>query len=269
MKKLDSAYHISRGMRLLPVIALHALFDAELEVAFHKGRHLGDGLFENGAVFGRELREHPVTQVEFRGALAHAEADARELVAHVLDDVPKPVLAAVTAVLAAADAAHVQVDIVAEDEQMVGLHLVPGHQGLHGFAREVHVRLRLGKQAFLPRDVHLHGERLVFAFPVLVRVGQLFDSHEARVVVGVGILSTRISETDDDVHRGSRKLDVGGNIEKDERRKTKDERRERRVVRGAGSRVRGTRFELRGTGSRVRKKKEPACTGQTGSIPIA
>ena len=200
MKKLDSAYHIPRGVWLFPVVPFHALLDAELEVAFHKRRNLGDGLVKDGAVLGRELREHPVTQVEFRRALAHAKADARELVAHVLDNVPKSVLPAVAAILTATDAAYIQINVVTEDEQVVGLHLVPRHQGLHCLAREVHVSLRFCKQAFLTRDVHLHGERLVFAFPVLVRVGQLFDSHEARVVVGVGILSTRISETDDDIH---------------------------------------------------------------------
>lgn len=187
-------------MRLFPVVAFHALFDAELEVAFHESRDLGDGLVKDGAVFGRELGQHPVAQVEFRRALAHTKTDARELVAHVLDDVAEAVLPAVAAVLAATDAAYVQINVVAEDEQVVGLHLVPRHQGLHGLAREVHVSLRFCKQAFLARDVHLHGERLVFAFPVLVRVGEFFDRHEARVVVGVGILRTRISETDDDVH---------------------------------------------------------------------
>ena len=203
MKKLDSAYHISRGMRLLPVVAFHALFDAKFEVAFHKCRDLGDGLVKYEAIFGRELGQHPVAQVKFRRALSHTKTDARELVAHVFNDVPKSVLPAVAAVLAATDAAYVQINVVAEDEQMVGLHLVPRHQCLYSLAREVHVSLRFCKQAFLPRDVHLHGERLVFAFPVLVRVGKLFDSHEARVVVGVGILRTRISETDDDIHRGS------------------------------------------------------------------
>ena len=200
MKKTASAYHIPRGMWLLPVVAFHALFDAELEVAFHESGDLGDGLVKDGAVFGRELGQHPVAQVEFRRALAHTKTDARELVAHVLDDVPKPGLSAVAAVLAATDAAYVQINVVAEDEQVVGLHLVPRHQCLYCLAREVHVSLRFCKQAFLACDVHLHGERLVFAFPVLVRVGEFFDRHEARVVVGVGILRTRISETDDDVH---------------------------------------------------------------------
>lgn len=185
---------------LFAVIAFHALFDAELEVAFHECGDLGDGLFEYGTVFGRELRQDPVAKVKFRRTLAHAEADTRELVAHVLDDVAEPVLATVTAVLAATNTAYIQINVVAEDQQVIHLHLVPGHQSLHGFAREVHIRLRLSEQAFLARNVHLHGERLVFAFPVLVRVGQLFDSHKARIVVSVRVLSTRISETDYNVH---------------------------------------------------------------------
>ena len=200
MKKVATAYHIPRGVWLFSVVPFHALFDAELEVAFHKCRDLGDGLVKYGAIFGRELGQHPVAQVKFRRALSHAKTDARELVAHVFNDVPKSILPAVAAILAATDAAYVQINVVAEDKQVVGLHLVPRHQGLYCLAREVHVSLRFCKQAFLACDVHLHGERLVFAFPVLVRVGEFFDSHEARVVVGVGILRTRISETDDDVH---------------------------------------------------------------------
>lgn len=185
---------------LFAIVAFHALFDAELEVAFHKRGHFCNGLVKDGTVFGRELGQHPVAQVEFRRTLAHAKADARELVAYVLNNVTEPVLAAVTAVLAATDTAYIQINVVAEYEQVVRFHLVPCHQGLHGLAREVHVRLRLSEQAFLARDIHLHSERLVLAFPVLVRVGQLFDSHKARIVVSVRVLSTRISETDYNVH---------------------------------------------------------------------
>ena len=85
-------------------------------------------------------------------------------------------------------------------KQMIDLDFVPSHQRLHSLAREVHVSLRFHKQAFLASNVHLHGQRLVFAFPVLVRVSQFFNRHKARVVVSVSVLSTRISKTDDDVH---------------------------------------------------------------------
>ena len=185
---------------LFSIIPFHALFDAELEVAFHEGRNLGNRLFKDRTVLGRELRQDPVTEVKLGRALAHPEADARELVAHVLDDIPEPVLTTVTAVLTATDAAYVQINVVAKDQQVVGLDLVPGHECLNRFAGKVHERLRLCEQALLARDVHLHGERLVLALPVLVRVGKLFDCHEARVVVRVRVLSTRISETYDDVH---------------------------------------------------------------------
>ena len=168
---------------LFAVIPFHALFDAELEVAFDKRRHLCNGLFEYGAVFGRELRQDPVAKVKFRGALAHAKTDSRELVAHVLDDVAEPVLAAVTTVLAATDTAYIQINVIAENEQMIDLHLIPGHECLHGLARQVHISLRFNKQAFFTRDVHLHGKRLVFAFPVLAWIGQLFDRHKARIMM--------------------------------------------------------------------------------------
>ena len=168
---------------LFAVIPFHALFDAELEVAFDKRRHLCNGLFEYGAVFGRELRQDPVAKVKFRGALAHAKTDSRELVAHVLDDVAEPVLAAVTTVLAATDTAYIQINVIAENEQVIRFYLVPSHQGLHCFARQVHVGLRFCQQAFLARDVHLHGKRLVFAFPVLAWIGQLFDRHKARIMM--------------------------------------------------------------------------------------
>ena len=185
---------------LLSIIPFHALFDAKLEVAFHECGDLRNRLVKGGAVLGRELGQHPVTEVELGRALAYPETDARELVADMLDDVPEPVLTAVTAVRTATDTAYVQINVITKNQQMVGLDLVPGHECLNRFAGKVHERLRLCEQALLARDVHLHGERLVLALPVLVRVGKLFDCHEARVVVRVGVLSTRISETYDDVH---------------------------------------------------------------------
>ena len=191
------ALHIAAS---LAVIAFHTLFDTELEVAFHEGGDFCNRLVEFRTVFRRKLRQNPIAEVEFRRAFAHTKADARELVAYVLNDIAQPVLAAVTAVLAATDAAHVQIDIVAEHQQVIDLDFVPRHQRLYRFAREVHVRLRLDKEAFLPRDVHLHGERLVFAFPVLARISELFDRHETGVMVRIRILRTGISETNDKIH---------------------------------------------------------------------
>ena len=185
---------------LFAVVAFHALFDAELEVAFYKGRDLGNGLVKGRAVFGRELRQHPVAQVILGRALTYAEADSRELVTHMLNDIAESVLATVTTILAATDSAYVQINVIAENEKMVYLHLVPSHERLNRFSRQIHISLRLCQQAFFAYDVHLHGERLMFAFPVLVRVSQFFNRHKARVVVSVSVLSTRISKTDDDVH---------------------------------------------------------------------
>ena len=118
----------------------------------------------------------------------------------MLDDVAKPVLAAMTAVCTTTDTPHIQINIIAKHEQMIDLDLVPRHQRLHRLTGEVHVRLRLDKQAFLACNVHLHGERLVLAFPVLARVSKLFDRHKTGIVVRVRILRTGISETNDKIH---------------------------------------------------------------------
>ena len=118
----------------------------------------------------------------------------------MLDDVAQPILTAVATILAATDAAHIQVYIIAKDQKMVGFHLVPGHQSLHGFARQVHVGLGLCQENFLPRNVYLHRQSLMFRFPILVGACKHVESHKAGIVMRILVLRTRISKTYNNIH---------------------------------------------------------------------
>ena len=103
-----------------------------------------------------------------------------------------------------ADAAGVQVELVVDDEQLLGRHLVLAAELGDGAAARVHVVLRHGEHDLahaLPAphadDGHL-GAALALPIAGAQAAPELLDGAKSRVVACVLVLLARVSETRDE-----------------------------------------------------------------------
>ena len=101
-----------------------------------------------------------------------------------------------------AQPARVQVHVVIDDDEILGLDLVPVHQLDDGLAREVHVGLRRGEHHTLPADGALPHQRLAAQLgDGDVQLGAQHAQHvKAHVVAGVLVFFIGIAKAHDDIH---------------------------------------------------------------------
>ena len=190
----------------LAVADLHSpvkvILDEPLDALAGDGEE-GSELFQLG---GGEGGQHPVLHVIVGvGLLAHAEADAGELIrAQLVDDAPQSPLASVGAFSAHPHAAYVQAHVVRANDDMVGGDLVELGGGGHSLSRGVHVGLgthdqhsRAGDGGLAYQSVEL---RAVGGTAVLLAKG--VQKEEARVVTGQGVLLAWVAQTHQNVGNG-------------------------------------------------------------------
>ena len=162
----------------------------------HIDLFIDDGLFR-----GFPLAEHEVDLATFRIVVAQAEAQAAEYVgAQLLDDVGEAVVAAVGTLLAHAQRAERQGDVVVHHEEVLNRNLLLLEPVFHSFSAEVHVSCRLDDEQGLAFVSQLRGlceaARSERAFEVF---GQTVGNLEADVVARFVVFSADVSETSDEI----------------------------------------------------------------------
>ena len=99
-----------------------------------------------------------------------------------------------------------EIELVVDDDDLLGLHAVAAGEQPDGLARVVHVRERDRERDALPLDAHLVDPRPLLALLQLGAVPLREQLHDLRtdVVARPRVLLTGIAETDDEqVGRGS------------------------------------------------------------------
>ena len=133
---------------------------------------------------------------------ADADLDARKFVrAAEIDDIFDTVLTAVGAFAADAELADVEVDVVAQDDDLLGRELVEAHRLSDRLTAEVHKGRRLHQEASVPRDGRFADGRLELdaVDPDAEVIGKIVQRDKARVMAGVLIPAPRIAQPDDQV----------------------------------------------------------------------
>ena len=131
------------------IIQIHRPVDIFVDDQSYCVDDLRQGVFQNGFIFIGEAGEYPVLEIIVGMRLfADADLDARKRVRSAeIDDVLDAVLTAVGAFSADADVADVEVDIVAEDDHLLGRELVEPHRLGDRLTAEVHEGGRLHQEA--------------------------------------------------------------------------------------------------------------------------
>jgi len=136
---------MGRGFRFLHLFLgvelVHGLLDAGGGEREHHLHGLVDGGLDGGFhLVGGELAQHVFDLVALCEVVADAEAEAREVaVAEGFDDVVEAVVGASAAFGAHPQPAGGQVDVVADDEDVLRRHVLMVHPVADGLAAEVHV----------------------------------------------------------------------------------------------------------------------------------
>ena len=106
--------------------------------------HLGGGLYGRlyriSQLLLVEPSQHVLDLVALREIMAHTEAQAREVaISYPLDDVVQTIVRAAAAFPTHPELSGRQVDVVADDQNVVFLHLLVLHPVFHGLAAQVHI----------------------------------------------------------------------------------------------------------------------------------
>ena len=162
--------------------------------------HLADGF----AVFARGRGKHEVEHLlrppEGAG-MADADAKAPEVGRPELGgDALEAVVAGVATSFLELHRAREKIELVVNDEDLLGLDLVVGGHGLHGDARAVHEGGGLQKPHFFALDAHAGGfprKLPVFGEAAAVLFGEKIEHLKAAVVPRGFVFRAGIAEPDD------------------------------------------------------------------------
>ena len=129
----------------------------------------------------------------------HADPQAQELLgAELLHERAEPVVAGKTAASPRLQAAGLQVDVVVDDQQRLGLDLEEAHGRRDGTARLVHVRLRLEQRETEIAETRLRQHPRELRAPrAALPPRELVEDEPAQVVARALVLATRVAETRD------------------------------------------------------------------------
>ena len=165
----------------------------------------GAGVLEILGFAGAQLLEHVVCHGHLAGRVADAGADtAKVAAAHLVDDGAQAVVTGMASAHLNTHVAGGNIELVVDDEQLLGLDLVLAAELGDGPARGVHVRLRLDQYnlalavlflGIVDVDERDLGACLVFPVRDAGLTGQLVDRLKTGVVAGLGILIARVAKS--------------------------------------------------------------------------
>src|SRR5574341_402457 len=151
----------------------------------------------------REPRQHEVRGVgPFRRA-ADPDTQPRELGRpQRLDDGSQPIVSPGAAFGPEPEAAERQIDVIHDDEDVLGPQAMPAAEIPHGFSAHVHVRERPGQQdtAAADRPATNLREAFVLVDPDAGAAGEARDDLPADVVARPPVATPWIPQSDDEIH---------------------------------------------------------------------
>src|SRR4051794_16609017 len=166
-------------------------------------RGLGDEEGQLLALGGGEVLEHEVRRVLAAGRAADADADPEVVLgAGRPGDRPQAVVAALAAAALEPDGGEGEVELVVDDDEVGGVHVVVVQQAADRAAGLVHVRRRPGEDDAPAGQPSLTGERagpgaLAGGELETGAGGQLLEHHDPDVVPVAGVARAGIAEPDD------------------------------------------------------------------------
>lgn len=147
--------------------------------------------------------ENPRSEIGILGFGADADAETREVFSYLLNDGFKAVVGASTPLLSQSDGAAGEIDIIADDENLIGrAKFVEVDHFPNSLSRDIHICLGLYEQDGACEDTPLSNVCIIFR-PVFPRTGsEVFcedsDGQETGVVSGLFVGFSRIPKADDD-----------------------------------------------------------------------